>query len=184
MKCCDHELIDCILQHKDFPKIWRNKIYEKSISELVNKEVELKETDSLFVDYKSSYPFDKESVLKSLNYMKYKNGKMLLYEGFFLWFNEYYPLYSDTINKLMGNNKYFSIAWKYYIAIMAVSTIRCDYLLQMLEIEFLEYGGDESWLTEGLAVVPDKIKKLAKINNILAHQPWKLKTQDIQVRKI
>jgi hypothetical protein len=142
--------------------------------------VVLKETDSLFVDYTSSYPFNKKNALKGFQAISSK-GSMLLYEGFFLWFSEYYSLYSSTVRHFMGNNKYLPITWKYYLAIMAVSAIRCQYLLQKLEIEFLEYGGDESWLSEGLAVVPEKIKKMAKINNLLAHQAWKIKIQDIKV---
>jgi hypothetical protein len=152
------------------------------ICELVNREVVMKDTDSLFDDYVSTYPFSKVNALNTLQSINLKAGRMLLYEGFFLWFSEYYPLYCNTLNRLMGNDKYFPITWKYYLALMAVSTIRCDYLLQKLEIKFLEYGGDQTWLIEGLAVVPEKIKKLAKINNILAHQSWKLKTQDIHVK--
>lgn len=48
----------------------------------------------------------------------------------------------------------------------------------------MSVGGDERWLIEGLNGVPEKIKKLGKINNILAHQPWKLLINDIIVFKI
>ena len=141
----------------------------------------MKETDRLFKDYVSWYPYNKDNSLKSLHMMNDRNGRIYLYEGFFLWFSEYYPLYSNTINVLMSNNNHFRIDWKYYLAIMAVSTIKCEYLLRILELDFLEYGGKEVWLIEGISVVPEKIRKLCKINNILAHQPWMINIQDINV---
>jgi len=59
--------------------------------------------------------------------------------------------------------------------------MRCDYLIRSTEDAFLFYGGDESWLIHGLSIVPNKIKKLAKINNILAYQPWKIQGNDLSV---
>jgi hypothetical protein len=140
----------------------------------------LKDTANLFNDYKSQYPFNSETAHKALTIMNNRDGRMLLYEGFFLWFPEYFELYNLTMDKLMNNDSYFPLAWKYYLAIMAVSTIKCTYLLRQLEMSFLQCGGNEEWL-EGLTKVPEKIRKLEKINNILAHQPWKLTVQDINV---
>jgi hypothetical protein len=52
----------------------------------------------------------------------------------------------------------------------------------MLEMEFLDSGGDEKWLTDGLKSVPIKLQKLSRINNILAHQPWKLSISEVEVK--
>ena len=52
-------------------------------------------------------------------------------------------------------------------------------MLSILEELFLVNGGDKTWLIVGLKVVPEKLMKLAKFNNIMAHQPWKIKTSDI-----
>ena len=57
-------------------------------------------------------------------------------------------------------------------------------MLRTLEEIFLSVGGDERWLIDGLNNVPEKLKKIGKINNILAHQPWKLTTNDIIVKDI
>jgi hypothetical protein len=141
----------------------------------------LKDTSTLFNGYKSHYPYNAENSFKALTTLSKRNGRMLIHEGFFLWFSEYYALYQNMLNKLMNNDTYFPIIWKYFLAIMAVSTMKCDYLLKQLKIDFLELGGSEDWLIEGLASVPEKLRKLGKINNILAHQPWKLRTQDITV---
>jgi hypothetical protein len=111
--------------------------------------------------------------------MANSSGRMKLYEGFYLWFSEYYSLYETTINSLMSEDNYMPVTWKYYLAIMAVSSIRCEYLLRELEMQFLLHGGDERWLEFGVNEIPEKLKKLERINNILAHQPWKLKIQDL-----
>ncbi len=102
-----------------------------------------------------------------------------MYEGFFLWFSEYYDLYSSTIESLIKKDELIPVTWKYYLGIMAVSTIRCEYLLRDLELQFLLKGGDESWLLLGLSVVPEKLRMLGKINNLLAHQPWKFQFSDL-----
>jgi len=139
-----------------------------------------KRIGDLFTDYKSFYPYDKNKALVTLNIIAQEEGRLMLYESFFLIFNEYYNLLrANTLDILMNEDNYIPISWKYYIAIMAVSTIRCEYLLRDLEIQFLLKGGDERWLINGLIEVPEKLKRLEKINNILAHQPWKLKIQDI-----
>jgi hypothetical protein len=142
-------------------------------------EKELKETSDLFLTYESQYPFSKESSLEALNKMAGVYGRMKLYEGFFLLFSDYYFLYEKSLIVLMSQEDYMPITWKYYLAIMAVSTIRCEYLLRELEMQFLLKGGDEIWLIKGLEVVPDKLRQLERINNILAHQPWKLKIKDL-----
>jgi len=79
----------------------------------------------------------------------------------------------------MINDGYLPITWRFYLAIMAASTIKCEYILRCLEDLFLYYGGDKSWLIYGLRTVPEKLKKLAKYNEIMAHQPWKIKADDI-----
>lgn len=63
---------------------------------------------------------------------------------------------------------------------MAAATLRSEFLLKSLEADFILLGGDEEWLVFGLAAVPEKIRKLEILNNIMAHQPWKLKIQDIK----
>jgi hypothetical protein len=71
------------------------------------------------------------------------------------------------------------IPWRYFIAIMSSSTIRCSYLLRYLQEQFLIKGGDEEWLIYGINKVPEKLSQLSRLNNILAHQSWKLTTNDL-----
>jgi hypothetical protein len=81
----------------------------------------------------------------------------------------------------MNEDGFICKQWRYYIALMAVSTMKSKPLFKILEEKFLENGGDESWLIYGLDVIPEKLSKLSKINNILAHQPWIINTDDIKV---
>lgn len=179
-------MIDCVFnRHKDYPQVFSDKIYSDSrytLSELVSNPVEkeLKEISDLFTKYGSAYPFDKEVSYEALKQMS-GSGRMKPFEGFFLWFSDYYSLYSASLNELMNDDDLIPMTWKYYLAITAVSTIRCEYLLRELEMQFLLKGGNANWLVEGLACpeMPEKLKKLGRINNILAHQPWKLKIQDL-----
>lgn len=53
--------------------------------------------------------------------------------------------------------------------------MKCYYLLQTLEELFISIGGDVNWLSKGLSAVPEKLQAIAKINNILAYQPWKFR---------
>lgn len=103
------------------------------------------------------------------------------YEHFFLWFEDYFKHYIKTMHTLMNEDGFIPKSWRYYIALMAVSTMKSEYLFKILEEGFLESGGDESWLIYGLDVIPEKLSKLSRINNLLAHQPWKIITDDIKV---
>lgn len=98
-----------------------------------------------------------------------------------LWYDQIYQNHIKTYDALFATSYNITdISWKYYIGIMAVSTIKSDYLLSLLQNQFLLSGGEESWIIGGLEMVPEKLKCLAKINNILAHQPWKLQLKDIK----
>lgn len=56
-------------------------------------------------------------------------------------------------------------------------------MLRYLEMCFLIKGGDVNWLIVGLDEVPEKLRKLSRVNNILAHQPWKLSKLELNVNK-
>lgn len=108
-------------------------------------------------------------------------GRTYFYEQFFLWFEDYFKFYLKTMETLMNQDGFIPRSWRLYIALMAASAMRCEYLFKIIEEAFLEIGGDESWLIFGLDVIPEKLKRLSRINNLLAHQPWKIITEDIKV---
>jgi hypothetical protein len=164
-----------IYQHQESSKL---RSFD-SLYQILEEDKILKSTGQLFTEYKSSYPFNSEVSLNALKSIAAENGRLQLYEGFYLWFSDYYSYYSSTINALMCDNDCIPVTWKYYLAIMAVSSIKCEFMFKYLEIEFLLKGGDKNWLIQGLEAVPPKIKKLEKLNNIFANQPWKIKIQDL-----
>jgi hypothetical protein len=127
--------------------------------------------------YNSSFGID-----DIIGYISDRKGRLFIYEHYFTWFNEYFNYYMKTINLLIKDEGYIPLTWRYYIAIMSVSTMRCSYLLESLEEHFLEAGGDESWLIHGLDVVPEKLARLGRINNMIAHQPWIILPDDIKVK--
>lgn len=69
-------------------------------------------------------------------------------------------------------------SWRFYIGMMAASQHKCRYIVSKLTDDFLIHGGNIDWL-QGLQHTPTKIRKLAKLNTILAHQPWRLQPSDI-----
>ncbi|KAL5265055.1 hypothetical protein ACHWQZ_G005962 [Mnemiopsis leidyi] len=66
-----------------------------------------------------------------------------------------------------------------YIAIIASARHNCLYTVNLLEREFLCFGGDQEWL-EGLKNAPKKLQNLATVNNILCHKPWAITSQHMQ----
>ena len=58
--------------------------------------------------------------------------------------------------------------------------MKSQYLLKMVEEQFLEEGGDETWLIAGLNAVPKKLQVLSLLVNILSHQPWKVSSEELK----
>jgi len=73
----------------------------------------------------------------------------------------------------------FSSYVNYYIAIMAVSCYKCEYLLYILQEQFLLNGGPLEWLIFGLEKVDPKIRRLGEVNEILAFKPWSINQEHI-----
>lgn len=62
----------------------------------------------------------------------------------------------------------------------AAARHQCLYLVQQHSASFLEAGGEESWLN-GLEHAPTKLRSLQTLNKLLAHRPWLITQQHIQV---
>lgn len=68
---------------------------------------------------------------------------------------------------------------KLYLGIMAVSCFNCEYMLNILEEQFVLNGGNLEWITGGLKRVDPRLAKFAEINEILAFKPWQLQLKHI-----
>ncbi|CAK9290354.1 unnamed protein product [Gordionus sp. m RMFG-2023] len=66
-----------------------------------------------------------------------------------------------------------------YIALIAASRFKCFQLIDNQAREFIEGGGDPSWL-RNLNNVPLKLRALQSLNKLLAHQPWLIDKTHIQ----
>jgi len=161
------------------PENYFEKVKKMEIDEILSMPRKLKPLGKLFENYNTSYPFDRSTAWKELAELSFSYGRILIYENFFFWYSGIIPKYNTSLYVLMEEEGNVPVTWRYYIALMAVSTINCYYLFKHLQEMFLFKGGDEDWILLGLQAVPKKLQILSKVNNILAHQPWKLTTRDI-----
>jgi len=63
---------------------------------------------------------------------------------------------------------------------MAVSCYNCEYLINILEENFVLNGGNIDWISNGLKVVDPQIAKFAEITEVLAFKPWNLNIRHIE----
>lgn len=63
----------------------------------------------------------------------------------------------------------------------AVCRHEVGWLMHALLTDFRNAGGDIRWMA-GVHLAPPKLYALVSINNLLAHRPWLLLPQHIQVR--
>jgi hypothetical protein len=115
----------------------------------------------------------------SMNMMNSRE-KVYLHELFYLKDPGYSNLYVN-VQSLLFKNPHLPLTWCHYISIMAASTTRCEYMVKCLEESFLASGGEPYWLILGLEIVPNKLKSIATLNNLIAHQPWKITTNMLKV---
>jgi hypothetical protein len=161
------------------PENYYERVKILEIDEILSIPRKFKPFGKLLEDYTTSYPFDRNTAYKELNELSYSYGRILIYENFFFWYSGIIPKYVNSLYVIMEEEGNIPVTWRYYIAMMAVSTINCYYLFKHLQDMFLFKGGDEDWIILGLQAVPKKLRILSKVNNILAHQPWKLTVRDI-----
>lgn len=65
--------------------------------------------------------------------------------------------------------------------LQAAARHQCSYLVNLHVNDFLQVGGDPKWLN-GLDEAPQKLQQLGELNKILAHRPWLLTKEHIEVR--
>jgi hypothetical protein len=137
-----------------------------------------------FLKYETSYPFSYNKLKVSLDEMLVKRkSKFLALYPYFMWFENMFELNMQVMDELLAANcsKIVDNSWKYYLAIIAAATYRSEYVLSYFQLEFLSNNGDINWLILGIKEVPDKLKVFGEINNILAHQPWKMEYKQIKL---
>ncbi|EPS44400.1 hypothetical protein H072_1602 [Dactylellina haptotyla CBS 200.50] len=96
----------------------------------------------------------------------------------------FYPNFArdnmETVDGLISRpGSALSRTWRLYIGILAAAEHKCQYYISLLSRSFLDYGGNKTWL-RGLEYAPRKLQRIAKLNTLLAHQPWRLVHEDVQ----
>lgn len=66
------------------------------------------------------------------------------------------------------------------LLLQAAARHQCRYLVNLHMLQFLRAGGDPQWL-RGLDFIPPKLRNLNEINKILAHRPWLITKEHIEV---
>lgn len=66
------------------------------------------------------------------------------------------------------------------LLLQAAARHHCWYLVNLHMLQFLRVGGDPQWL-RGLDFIPPKLRNLNEINKILAHRPWLISKEHIEV---
>lgn len=102
----------------------------------------------------------------------FTNGRLAHHERVLCWFPKYLQYFEETNDTLMIHEDVLPVTWKYYIAIMAISCYECEYLLKLLEEQFLLNGGNVEWLTKGLKKIDKKLERLSALNEYMAYKPW------------
>ncbi|MGH0152484.1 UNVERIFIED_CONTAM: hypothetical protein FKN15_025031 [Acipenser sinensis] len=93
---------------------------------------------------------------------------------------EYLACFLRTQHSLLQLDGPLPYPWRHFIAIMAAARHQCSYLVQLHTVEFLQVGGDPQWLG-GLSCAPQKLRNLNELNKLLAHRPWLITKEHIEV---
>eukprot|EP00347_Sterkiella_histriomuscorum_P009846 403339651 len=131
---------------------------------------------SVYDDYDKSY-VDLQDLLHRVFLTQ---GRLFHHERILCWFPRYLQYFEDTHAQMMNKQDVLPITWKYYLSIMAVSCYDCEYLLKIQEEQFLLWGGDINWLTQGLKAVEKKLERISELNEMLAFRPWTISMRHIE----
>ncbi|KAG2223047.1 hypothetical protein INT45_008248 [Circinella minor] len=95
------------------------------------------------------------------------------------FFPTFYEIYTTTFNQILKSSVGpVSRTWKCYLGILAAAEHKCQYLVSLLQLEFLQSGGDPRWL-KGINRCPIKLRRISRLVLKLARQPWRLTSNDL-----
>ncbi|KAF1780262.1 AhpD-like [Phytophthora cactorum] len=93
--------------------------------------------------------------------------------GHLAWHRSYLALFDRSLAATMTRDGTLPLQWRSYIAVMGASELRCHYLADLQQYNFVVNGGDGEWI-KGLDYVPPKLFRLHELSSLLAHRPWLL----------
>ncbi|XP_064145619.1 sestrin-1 isoform X3 [Loxodonta africana] len=93
---------------------------------------------------------------------------------------QYLESFLKTQHYLLQMDGPLPLHYRHYIGIMAAARHQCSYLVNLHVNDFLHVGGDPKWLN-GLENAPQKLRNLGELNKVLAHRPWLITKEHIEV---
>ncbi|XP_058422483.1 sestrin-1 isoform X4 [Diceros bicornis minor] len=93
---------------------------------------------------------------------------------------QYLESFLKTQHYLLQMDGPLPLHFRHYIGIMAAARHQCSYLVNLHVNDFLHVGGDPKWLN-GLENAPQKLQNLGELNKVLAHRPWLITKEHIEV---
>uniref|UniRef100_A0AAV1TFN7 Uncharacterized protein n=1 Tax=Peronospora matthiolae TaxID=2874970 RepID=A0AAV1TFN7_9STRA len=94
------------------------------------------------------------------------------------WHRSYLELFDRSLAATMTRDGTLPLHWGSYIAVMGASELRCHYLADLQQYNFVVNGGDSDWI-KGLDYVPPKLFRLHELSSLLAHRPWLLTAEHV-----
>ena len=102
----------------------------------------LKQQSSYIINHQSIYNNSDDNIEDTLKENLKRMRRFLYFEHYFIWYKNYMSIYEKTVNFTFKKNSSLPIQWKYYLALMACSTMKNEYLTRLFEEEFLDNDGD------------------------------------------
>lgn len=164
----------------------------KNIDPMTTKitEVDISESNAVHISNKPSesirhshyFVEEAQDVLKK---QFWKFGKASNLDYILAEHPQYLQTHVKTMDAVFRGEGPLGMAARHYIALMAASTYKCEYLIRDLATKFRNVGGDRAWLNPVSAkavkfgvgrsqMPPVRMQQLAQLNSILAHQPWRI----------
>ncbi|KAJ0407860.1 hypothetical protein ATCC90586_007206 [Pythium insidiosum] len=107
-----------------------------------------------------------------------RTGRVSHFVQLLAWHKSYLALHQSSIVSIMMRDGALPLPWRSYIALMASSELRCNYLSDLQQYYFIVNGGDYEWI-KGLDYIPPKLFRLHELSSLLAHRPWLITPQHI-----
>ncbi|KAL7690831.1 putative sestrin [Plasmopara halstedii] len=107
-----------------------------------------------------------------------RTGRVTHLTQILAWHRSYLALFDRSLAATMTRDGTLPLQWRSYIAVIGASELRCHYLADLEQYNFIVNNGDGEWI-KGLDYVPPKLFRLHELSSLLAHRPWLLSADHV-----
>jgi sestrin len=107
-----------------------------------------------------------------------RHGRVSHFMQLLAWHPRYLEPFQESISCIMLKDGTLPLPWRHYIALMAASEFRCNYIAELHQYYFITNGGDYEWI-KGIDYVSPKLFRLHELSSLLAHRPWLITAEHI-----